>query len=119
MVAPMATDFRNSLPAGFYVIIISPVDTMKLMKSGVKDGDSMVFGLKSIYSRHLLVGQQRDIFWCEQCTVPASPVNEYGCLRNGEQDNTSSKTWSQTAAASMSWSLKMLSRYYIMRYGHV
>ena len=86
--ALMVTDFRKSLPAGFHAKLCSPVKTMEKLKHGIKMGDQVVFDLESIFLRLLLVGQQREmelqpIFGYELCAVPPSLVDEYGCLRKG------------------------------------
>ena len=59
--APMVTDFRQSLPAGFHAKLSSPVKTMEKLNHGIKIGDQVVFDLESICLRLLLVGQQREM----------------------------------------------------------
>ena len=86
----MATSFRHSLPSGFFAALTSPVKTMEHLKRGVKFGEKVVFDLESIFLRLIMIGQQREmelmpIFGYELCAVPASIVDEYGCLRKGSK----------------------------------
>ncbi len=86
----MAVSFRNSLPSNFHGKNSGTVKTMEQLKRGVKVGGKTVFDLESIFIRLLMVGQQRQlqlapIFKYELCSVPASIIDEYGCLRKGNK----------------------------------
>ena len=86
----MVTAFQSSLPTGVHAKLSSPVLTMQHLKRGVKIGDKVVFDLESIFLRLLVVGQQREMellptFGYELCAVPASLMDENGCLRRGNK----------------------------------
>ena len=82
----MAAQSWTSLPTGFHDVISSSIKTVEHIKKGVKVGDKTIFDLETIFLRLLTVGQQQQmklgiIFQYELCPIPASLMDEYGCLR--------------------------------------
>ena len=75
---------------GFHAKLRSLVNTMEHLKRGVKIGDKVVFDLKSLFIRLLIVGQHREMellpmFGYKLCAVPPSRMDEHGCLRRGNK----------------------------------
>ena len=71
-------------------MISSQMKMMEYLKRGMKVGDKTGFDLDIIFLRLIMVGQKRQlqlasIFQCEFCTNPPSLMNEYGCLRKGNE----------------------------------
>lgn len=86
----MSTKFSSSLPGGFHTPISKKVATMKFMHKGVKVNGKIVCDLQSIFARLLMVGSKKHmelsaLFDFELGPVPASIVDEYGCLRKGNK----------------------------------
>ena len=60
--------------------------TMQEMKKVVIVNGKAIFDIETLFSRLLVVGQQRgvtDIFQYELSHVPPSIIDEFGCLRKG------------------------------------
>ena len=53
---------RNSvfLPEGFHKSISEKIETMGTMKRGIKVGDAMIYDTEALFSRPLIVGQNRN-----------------------------------------------------------
>ena len=91
----MLLDFRSSLPGGFHAPLKRKVKTMEYIKCQVAVGDKTLYGMASLFCLLITVGQQRQVelqtlFDYELCAVPASIIDEYGCLRTG---TTSTQTF--------------------------
>ena len=59
------------------------------MKRGIKVGDAMIYDMEALFSRLLIVGQNRNtslvsVFEYELCAVPSSIFDEFGlyCEKN-------------------------------------
>ena len=84
----MLLDFRSSLPGGFHAPLKREVKTMESIKYGVAISDKTLYDMASLFCRLITVGQHRQVelqtlFDYELCAVPASIIDEYGCLRTG------------------------------------
>ena len=82
----MLLDFRLSLPGGFHATLKRKVKTMEFIKCGVAIGDKTLYDMASLLCRLITVGQHRQgelqtFYDYELCAVPASIIDEYGCLR--------------------------------------
>ncbi len=82
----MASQFKNSLPGGFYSTIHSKVVTMETMKKVVKIGGETVYDMDKLYGRLLVISQKRGItlesMLCfELSPVPSALFDDYGFLR--------------------------------------
>ena len=51
---------RNFLPEGFHKSISEKIETMGTMKRGIKVGDAMIYDTEALFSRPLIVGQNRN-----------------------------------------------------------
>ena len=76
----MQMEFMTSLPSGFHNPIKRKIKTMEEMTRGMKINNKTVYDLEAVFSRLLVVGQQRnmnlkDEFQCELCPVPPSLVD--------------------------------------------
>ena len=92
----MVLDFRSSLPGGFHAPLKRKVKTMESIKCGVPIGDKTLCDSESQLCHLVTVGQHRQIelqtlFDYELCAVPASTIDEYGCLRTGTKFTLVSK----------------------------
>ena len=81
-------DFRSSLPGGFHAPLKRKVKTMEYIKCQVDIGDKTLCDMASLFCLLITVGQHRQaelqtLFDYELCAVPASIIDEYGCLRSG------------------------------------
>ena len=77
----LLASFSNSLPESFTSQSKKEVKTMQVLKKGLK---------QAIFVRFILIGQKRgidllQIFAHELCQVPASLIDDYGCLRKGNK----------------------------------
>ena len=84
----MLLDFRSSLPDGFHAPLKRKVKTMESINCGVTIGDKTLYDMASLFCRLIIVGQHRQVehqtlFDYELCAVPASVIDEYGCLQRG------------------------------------
>ena len=76
---------------GFYSHISSPIKTMDVLKKHPKGNKVLpVIDLKNIFLCLLMIGQRRHMniqspFAFELCSVPASLIDEQGCLRKGNK----------------------------------
>lgn len=82
--------FSSSLPEGFHAPISKKVVTMKFKTKGVKVNGKIICDLEALFARLLVVGSQRRmelsaLFDYELSPVPASIIDEYGCLRKGNK----------------------------------
>ena len=86
----MAECYNASLPGGFYAPISYPIKTMvDAMKSKTKPGKPTI-DLENIFVRLTMIGQRRQLelgplFDYELSAVPASFIDEQGCLRKGNK----------------------------------
>ena len=69
---------------------------MESIKCGVAIGDNTLYDMASLFCRLITVGQHRQVelqalFEYELCAVPASIIDEYGCLRTGTTSSLVSK----------------------------
>ena len=92
----MLFDFRSSLPGGFHAPLKRKVKTMESIKCGVTIGDTMLYDTAALFCRLITVGQHRQVklqtlFDYELCAVPASIIDEYGCLRTETKSTVVSK----------------------------
>ena len=72
------------------------VTSMRSLPCGVAMGDKKLYDMASPFCRLITVGQHRQIelqtlFDYELCAVPASIIDEYGCLRTGTKSTPVSK----------------------------
>ncbi|KAJ8392658.1 hypothetical protein AAFF_G00073320 [Aldrovandia affinis] len=86
----MSTLLSSSLPGGFHAPISKKVVTMKFKPKGVKFNGKIICDLEALFARLLVVGSKRRmelsaLFDYELGPVPASIINEYGCLRKGNK----------------------------------
>ena len=63
---------------------------MELLKKAVTVKGKAIYDIETLFSRLLVVGQQRcidiaDAFQFQMSPVPPALVNEYGCLRKGDK----------------------------------
>ena len=84
----MFLDFRSSLPDGFHAPLKRKVKAMEYIKCQVAIGDKTLCDIASHFCVLITVGQHRQaelqtLFDYELCAVPASIIDEYGCLRTG------------------------------------
>ena len=66
---------------------------MESIKCGVAIGDKTIYDMASLFCRLIIVGQveRQTLFDYELCAVPASIIDEYGCLRTGTTSILASK----------------------------
>ena len=86
----MSTQFSSSLPEGFHAAISKKVVTMTQNTKRVKVNDKITCDLEALFARLLVVGSKRSmelstLFEYELSPVPASIIDEYGCLRKGNK----------------------------------
>ena len=79
-----------SLSSEFHKTIKKKVKTMELLKKAVTVKGKAIYDIETLFSRLLVVGQQRsidiaDVFQFELHPVPPALINEYGCLRKGDK----------------------------------
>ena len=102
-VAPDTVNVQNSLAIGseqsrqFSASVssefhktIKKVKTMELFKKAVTVKGKAIYDVVTLFSRLLVVGQQRnvdiaDVFQFELSPVPPALIDEYGCLRKGDK----------------------------------
>ena len=63
---------------------------MELLKKAVTVKGKAIYDIETLFSRLLVVGQQRsidiaDVFLFELSPVPPALIDEYGCLRKGDK----------------------------------
>ena len=86
----MLLDFRSSLPGGFHAPLKRKVKPMDYIKCVIAIGDKTLYDMASLLC-FITVGPHRQVehqtlFDYEMCAVvPASIIDEYGCLRTGTQ----------------------------------
>ena len=66
------------------------VKTLELLKKTVTVKWKAIYDIETLFSRLLVVGQQRsidiaDVFQFELSPVPPALIDEYGCLRKGDK----------------------------------
>ena len=66
------------------------------MKCGVPIGDTTLYDMASLFCHLITVGQHRQVelqtlYDYELCAIPASIIDEYGCLRTGTKSTLVSK----------------------------
>ena len=88
--AKQLEDYAADLPSMFHKTIERRVKTMQAMKKSVVVNGKPVYNIEAIFSRLLVVGQQRnvnlhEVFKYELSAVPPSIVDEFGCLRKGDK----------------------------------
>ena len=86
----MSTLFFSLLPGGFHAPISNKVVTMTFKTKGVKVNGKIICDLVALFAWLLVVGSKRrmelsTIFIYELGPVPASIINEYGCVRNSNK----------------------------------
>ena len=82
--------FTALLPGAFHSKIEMKVKTMQEMKKVVIVNGKPIFDIETLFTRLLVVGQQRgveviDIFQYELSPVPPSLIDEFGCLRKADK----------------------------------
>ena len=82
--------FSTSLSSEFHKTIKKKVKTMELLKKAVTVKGKAIYDIETLFSRQLVVGQQRsidiaDVFQFELSPVPPDLIDEYGCLRKGDK----------------------------------
>ena len=92
----MFLDSTSSLPGGFHAPLKRKVKTMESIKCGVAIGDKTFYDMASLSCVLITVGQHRQaelqtLFDYELCAVPASIIDECGCLRTGTKSTLFSK----------------------------
>ena len=86
----MTRNFVNSLPEGLLKSISGKIKTMETKKSGIKIGDAMIYDMEALFSRLLIVGQNRNtslVFEYELCAVSSSIIDEFSFIRKGNRAN--------------------------------
>ena len=82
--------FSISLSSEFHKTIKKMVKTMESLKKAVTVKGKAIYDIETLFSRLLIVGQQRsidiaDVFQFELSPVPPALIDEYGCLRKGDK----------------------------------
>ena len=82
--------FSASLSSEFHKTIKKKVKTMELLKKAVTVKGKAIYHVMTLFSRLLVVEQQRsvdiaDVFQFELSPVPQALIDEYGCLRKGDK----------------------------------
>ena len=82
--------FSASLSSEFHKTIKKKVKTMELLKKALTVKGKAIYHVMTLFSRLLVVGQQRsidiaDVFQFELSPVPPSLIDEYGCSRKGDK----------------------------------
>ena len=82
--------FSASLSSEFHKTIKKKVKAMELLKKAVTVNGKAIHDIETLFSRLLVVGQQRsvdiaDVFQFELSPVPPALIDEYGCLRKGDK----------------------------------
>ena len=82
--------FSASLSSEFHKTIKKKVKTMELLKKAVTVKRKAIYDVVMLFSRLLVVGQQRcldiaDVFQFEMSPVPSALIDEYGCLGKGDK----------------------------------
>ena len=90
IVREQSEPFSASLSNDFYKPIKKWVKTMEVLKKSVTVEGKAIYNLETLFSRLLVVGQQRNIevaniLQFELSPVPPALVDEYGCLRKGNK----------------------------------
>ena len=85
-----SSQFSTSLSSEFHKTIKKKVKTMKLLKKAVTVKGKAIYDIETLFSRLIVVGQQRsidiaDVFQFELSPVPPALIDEYGCLRKGDK----------------------------------
>ena len=81
-----------NLPEGFHKAISGKIKTMETMKRWIKVGDAMIYDMEALFSRLLIVGQNRktslvSVFEYKLCVVPSSIIDEFGFICKGNKAN--------------------------------
>lgn len=92
----MASEFTESLPAGFHSPVHSQVRTMQVMKKGIQIRDKTFYNMEKLYGRLLVISQTRNIsleevFKFELAPLPSSLFDEFGLLRKSVKSVLTSK----------------------------
>ena len=82
--------FSASLSSEFHKTIKKKVKTTELLKNAVTVKGKAIYDVVTLFSRLLVVGQQRsvdiaDAFQFELSPVPPALIDRYGCLRKGDK----------------------------------
>ena len=82
--------FSASLSSEFHKTIKKKVKTMELLKKAVTVKGKAIYDVVTLFSRLLVVRQQRsvdiaDVFQFELSPVLSALIDEYGCLRKGDK----------------------------------
>ena len=80
--------FSASLSSDFHTTIKKKVKPMEALKKAVTVKGKAIYDVEMLYSRLLVLGQQRsmevaDVLQFELSPVPPALIDEYGCLRKG------------------------------------
>ena len=78
--------FSASLSSDFHKPLQKRVKTMEVLKKSVTDEEKVIYNLETLFSRVLVVGQQRNIeiagiLQFKLSPVPPALVDEYDCLK--------------------------------------
>ena len=81
--------FSVSLSIDFHTTIQKKVTPMEALTKVTMKGKAL-YDVKTLFSRLMVVGQQRsmevgDVFQFELSPVPSAMIDEYGCLRKGDK----------------------------------
>ena len=65
---------------------------METIERGIKVRDAMIYDMETLFSRLLIVGQNRNtslvsVFEYELCAVPSSIIFKFGLIRKGNKAN--------------------------------
>ena len=82
--------FSASLSSEFHKTIKKTVKTMELLKKPVTVKGKATYDVVTLFSRLLVVGQQRcidiaDVLQFEMSPVPPALIEEHSCLRKGDK----------------------------------
>jgi hypothetical protein len=82
--------FSASLCSDSHKTIKNKVKTMESVKKAITVKGKAIYDVETLFSRLLVVGQQRgveitDVFQFELSPVPPALIDEYGCLRKGNK----------------------------------
>ena len=86
----MAECYSASLPGGLYAPITCPIKTMCDAMKSKRKPDKPAIDIENVFVRLIMIGQRRQLelgplFDYELSAVPASLIDEQGCLRKGNK----------------------------------
>ena len=82
--------FSTSPSSEFHKTIKKKIKAIESLKKAVNVKRKTIYDIETLFSRLLVVGQQRnidiaDVFQFELSPVPPGLIDEYGCLRKGDK----------------------------------